>query len=128
MKLRIGGVVVGFLSFSCSLAAQTSGSNPAAVAEKEVTMHREAYASILALICLALVFLPSCTSSLKPPPVTAITATSGTPQNAVVDAAFALTLQATVTSGGSPASGMTVTFTAPASGASGTFASNGTAT
>jgi hypothetical protein len=41
--------------------------------------------------------------------------------------AFAAPLVATVTSNGSPASGVSVTFTAPASGASGTFA-NGTAT
>jgi len=56
-----------------------------------------------------------------------ITATSGTPQSATVNTAFAALLVATVTTGGNPTSGVTVTFTAPASGASGTFA-NGTAT
>ena len=53
----------------------------------------------------------------------AITASAGTPQSATVSTVFATALQATVTNaGGSPVSGATVTFTAPASGASGTFA------
>ncbi len=53
----------------------------------------------------------------------AITATAGTPQSATVNTAFAIQLQATVTdSGNNPVSGVTVTFTAPTSGASGTFA------
>jgi hypothetical protein len=57
-----------------------------------------------------------------------ITATSGTPQSATINTAFAAPLVATVLDKGSnPVSGVTVTFTAPASGASGTFA-NGTNT
>jgi adhesin/invasin len=55
-------------------------------------------------------------------PVEIITATSGTPQRAEINKAFAQPLAATVTTGGSPDSGVVVTFTAPASGASGTFA------
>jgi hypothetical protein len=52
-----------------------------------------------------------------------ITATSGTPQSATIDTAFAKRLVATVTDQyGNPIAGATVTFTAPASGASGTFA------
>jgi hypothetical protein len=51
-----------------------------------------------------------------------ISATSGTPQSANVNTAFALPLVATVTTGGIPTSGVTVTFTAPSSGPSGTFA------
>ncbi len=51
-----------------------------------------------------------------------ITATSGTPQSAVVNTAFAAPLVATVTIGGVGTSGVVVTFTAPATGASGTFA------
>jgi hypothetical protein len=52
-----------------------------------------------------------------------ITATAGTPQSTAVNTAFATQLQATVKdSGNNPVSGVTVTFTAPASGASGTFA------
>lgn len=53
----------------------------------------------------------------------AIKATAGTPQTAVVAKAFATALAATVTdSGGSPVPGVVVTFNAPTSGASGTFA------
>jgi protocatechuate 3,4-dioxygenase beta subunit len=52
-----------------------------------------------------------------------ITATSGTPQSATIDTAFAKRLVATVKDQyGNPIAGATVTFTAPASGASGTFA------
>jgi len=53
----------------------------------------------------------------------AITATAGTPQTATVNTAFATDLAATVVDAFSnPVSGATVTFNAPASGASGTFA------
>jgi hypothetical protein len=56
-------------------------------------------------------------------PAAKITATSGTPQSAVISAAFAAPLVATVTdAGNNPVSGVVVTFTPPASGASGTFA------
>src|SRR5208337_5135868 len=52
-----------------------------------------------------------------------ITATSGTPQNTAINTAFAAPLVATVKDGGGNAvSGVVVTFTAPGSGASGTFA------
>jgi len=52
-----------------------------------------------------------------------IAATAGTPQSATVNTAFATQLQATVKdSFNNPVSGVTVTFTAPGSGASGTFA------
>ena len=58
----------------------------------------------------------------------AIRATSGTPQATPINTAFASPLVATVVdSGQNPVSGALVTFTAPATGASGTFA-NGTAT
>jgi len=53
----------------------------------------------------------------------AITATSGTPQSAAANTAFALPLVAQVLdSSGNPVSGVMVTFTPPASGASATFA------
>src|SRR5215471_241186 len=52
-----------------------------------------------------------------------ITATAGTPQNATVNSAFAVQFQATVKdSFNNPVSGVTVTFAAPGSGASGTLA------
>jgi len=59
--------------------------------------------------------------------VIAIAASSGSGQSATVSTSFANPLVALVTSNGTPESGVSVTFTAPASGASGTF-SNGTAT
>jgi hypothetical protein len=90
-------------------------------------MNRKAYASVLALIFLALVLWTGCSSSHSAPPVESIAATSGSGQSAVVNTAFSAPLVATVTTGGSPTSGATVTFTAPSSGASGTFA-NGTTT
>jgi uncharacterized repeat protein (TIGR01451 family) len=51
----------------------------------------------------------------------AITATAGTPQNTSVNTAFTTALKATVTESGTAKSGISVTFTAPGSGASGTF-------
>jgi hypothetical protein len=55
--------------------------------------------------------------------------TGGTPQSTAISTAFAAPLVATVTTGGVVTPGATVTFTAPAlTGASGTFASNGTIT
>ncbi len=56
----------------------------------------------------------------------ALAASGGTPQTTTVSTAFATALQATVTNGGNPVSGVTVTFTAPGSGASGTFAGGST--
>ena len=82
---------------------------------------------LLVLVLLASVFLTSCNSSNFNTPAEAITATSGTPQSAPLNTAFAAPLVATVSMGGSPVSGAFVVFTAPATGASGTFA-GGTAT
>ncbi len=60
---------------------------------------------------------------------TSITATAGTPQSATVNTAFATALQASVKdANGNPVSGVTVTFTAPATGASAAFGGAGTAT
>lgn len=60
------------------------------------------------------------------PPAPVIAVSSGSGQSATVNTAFTNPLVAIVTQGGSPLSGAAVTFTAPSSGASGTFA-NGTA-
>jgi len=63
----------------------------------------------------------SLTNSARIP--AAITATSGTPQSAAANTAFALPLVAQVLdSSGNPVSGVVVTFAAPATGASATFA------
>ena len=61
-------------------------------------------------------------STTSPPPVMLIAALSGTQQSAPVGTAFTARLVATVTTGGSPKSGVMVTFTPPTSGAGGTFA------
>jgi hypothetical protein len=93
-------------------------------------MNRKSY-SIVALISPALIFLAVCFSmscgNSNSSPAVAIVSTSGTPQSTAVATAFAAPLVATVTTGGNPTSGLVVVFTAPASGASGTFA-NGTNT
>ena len=54
--------------------------------------------------------------------------TAGTPQSTAVNTAFPIALKATLTESDIPVSGISVTFTAPASGASGTFSSGNTAT
>jgi hypothetical protein len=67
---------------------------------------------------------PSATFLLtnSPGPAATIAVVSGTPQSAVVNAAFGSTLVASVKdSGGNSVSGATVTFTVPATGASGAF-------
>ncbi len=57
-----------------------------------------------------------------------IAATGGASQSATIGSAFGLMLQATVkNSGGTAVSGVTVTFAAPSTGASGTFTSGNTA-
>ena len=90
-------------------------------------MNRKAYVSILAFVFLAFVFLTGCNNSSSKPPVETMTLQSGSPQSTAGGTAFAAPLVAQVTTGGTPTSGVSVTFTAPSSGASGTFA-NGTAT
>ncbi|MFZ3263480.1 MAG: hypothetical protein WA172_05735 [Terriglobales bacterium] len=91
-------------------------------------MSHQACGRILGLILLSmtfttLAFLTGCNSSNFNPPAETIAPTSGTPQSASVNTAFPAKLVAIVTMGGSPVSGAFVTFTAPATGASGTFAS-----
>jgi len=85
-----------------------------------------------ALLTIFLMGLVNCTSGDRLPPVgstvEAITVTSGTPQSHAIDGAFVAPLAVTVTKSGSLASGVAVTFTAPTTGASGTFADTGTKT
>ena len=102
-------------------------------------MNCKAYAIILALISLPLGFLTGCGgsgsgggSSDSPPSVptaqvVGIVESGGSPQSTPVGQQFTVPLTATVITSGVGTSGEKVTFTAPASGASGTFA-NGTAT
>ena len=57
-----------------------------------------------------------------------IAATPATTQSAIVNTGFAAPLQVTVTSAGTPLSGVAVAFSAPASGASALLSSSGSAT
>ncbi|MGA7401091.1 MAG: hypothetical protein WBW38_13785 [Candidatus Sulfotelmatobacter sp.] len=99
-------------------------------------MDRKAYTVVFSFVCLPLGFLMGCGGSgsvSSAPPVTpysqvvAIKATSGSSQSAASGKTFNGPFTATVTVGGAKMTGEKVTFTAPASGASGTFA-NGTTT
>ncbi len=80
------------------------------------------------VLVVGLMGLTNCSSGNNPrdvihnnvPPV--IAATSGTPQSHTINGVFGTPMVATVTTNGSPTSGVVVTFTAPATGASGTFA------
>ncbi len=68
-------------------------------------------------------------TNTPPPQPVSMTATGGTGQSATVGSAFGAALQAKVLdSASNPAAGVTVTFTAPASGASATFNGSKTAT
>jgi hypothetical protein len=91
-------------------------------------VNRKTYINIFAagLICLTFGLLTGCSnssSSTPPPnnnqtPTVAITVSTGSGQSAPVGTAFANPLVANVTSNGTAASGVVVTFSAPASGAS----------
>jgi len=71
----------------------------------------------------ALTTSPGFVMTNNPGPPASITATAGTPQSAPVNTAFATNLAATVTDVyGNPVPNNTVTFSAPTSGASGSFA------
>jgi hypothetical protein len=87
-------------------------------------VRRRGYVGI-SLVILIAVWLTGCNSSNFNPPTELIAATSGSAQSAQVNNAYGAPLVATVTMGKQPVSGAFVVFTAPSSGASGTF-SNGT--
>jgi hypothetical protein len=98
-------------------------------------MKRIAGASVLTFVCLVLISSMGCGGSSSKPSTTttppspesyAITATSGSGQSTASGTSFSAPLVATVTVSGIRMSGIKVTFTAPTSGPSGTFA-NGTA-
>jgi hypothetical protein len=89
-------------------------------------MNRRACCCVFAVVCLA--GLTNCVTNNHPnnvldsvTPVQSIIATSGTPQSHAIRGAFGAPLVVTLTADGSPTSGVMVTFTAPATGASGTF-------
>lgn len=71
----------------------------------------------------------SFTTQSMPGPATSLTATTGVRQIAAIGTPFFLPLAAFLTdAGGNPISGAQVTFTAPSTGASGSFAGNNTVT
>jgi hypothetical protein len=93
------------------------------------------YAGLFAFLCLPLGFLLGCggsssssssTSTPSQAETIGITASGGTSQSAAGGKPFAAPLAATVTTNGVATGGETVTFAAPASGASGTFANGST--
>jgi hypothetical protein len=87
-------------------------------------MNRKTHLSILCAIFI--MALAACGGGSKTiPPVETIVVTSGSGQSAVVSTAFTNVLVATVSTGGTPNAGVSVTFAAPATGASGTFAGGG---
>ena len=76
----------------------------------------------------AVPYIASFLPTAHPNPPASVTATVGTPQSATVNTAFAAALQATVKDdAGNPVSGVTVTFSAPASGAGASFGGSATA-
>lgn len=86
-----------------------------------------------AIVAVCLIAMVGCSSGNrgsfpKLAPVVAVAAESGTPQSHTVNGAFGTVLVAMVTSNGLPESGIVVTFTAPATGPSGTFAPKGSIT
>src|SRR5215469_18763200 len=101
--------------------------------QRITVLHRKALAVFRITTCLsALIFLSGCatsnsSSSNNSGPLV-VSASNGSLQSATVGKTFTQPLSAVVDQRGSPVSGVTVTFSAPPSGASGTFAKTGTAT
>jgi hypothetical protein len=99
-------------------------------------MIRKAYWGVIASLFLALAFGTGCNSTTASPPpnaVITVTANGAFQQNAVVGTAYATQFEVLVTSATPPATqgtavgaGVVVTFTAPTSGAGGTFAGGNT--
>lgn len=89
---------------------------------------RKTWLALVVTICLLALAGCSSTSRNSFPaidPVVQVTAQSGSPQSHAINGAFGTLLVAMVTSNGLPASGVVVNFTAPATGASGTFGPKG---
>jgi len=86
------------------------------------------FAVVLALCLIGLVNCTTGFRNMTGTTVEAITPMAGTPQSHAIGTAFSQRLVATVMQNGAPAVGITVTFNAPKSGASGTFSDTGTDT
>jgi len=120
--VRITPAVAGVTPVPC---------NSPACGERKPALGGKVRDILLLSICLTtLILLPSCGTSNNSSSSSSsggVSVVSGSGQAAVVGAAFGAHFVAKVTIGGSAASGVAVTFAAPSSGASGTFA-NGKAT
>jgi hypothetical protein len=126
----VSGVLVTFNAptsgasgtFACS--GNTAITNSAGLVTSQVfTANTKAGKYTVTATGAALTTNPGFALTNKSGPPASITATAGTPQTATVNTAFATQLAATVKDTyGNPVAGATVTFTAPASGAGGTFA------
>jgi PKD domain len=118
----VGGVTVTFSGPASgpSVATVTAVTNASGVATASVTANNTAGGPYNVSATVAGVATPATFSVTNTPaPPTSITATSGGGQSAQINTAFAAPLVATVKDGGgNPVSGVTVTFTGPASGAS----------
>ncbi len=99
---------------------------------KRVSRKPNVKACLAMALTICLIALVGCSSNRDSPPTVAplvqITPQSGSPQSHAVNGAFGTLLVAMVTSNGVPANGVVVTFTAPGTGASGTFGPKGTNT
>jgi hypothetical protein len=88
-------------------------------------VNRKILSSLFGVILL--MGLAACSSNHStPPPTEAITVGSGSGQTTPVSTPFNAPLVANVSTGGTPNSGVSVTFTAPSSGAGGNFGSGAT--
>ncbi len=133
----VSGVTVTFTAPSTGASATFSGSatatavtNASGIATAPA-MTANGQAGAWSLLASAPgIFAPASFSlSNQAGPPASIAPTAGSPQNATINTVFATALQATVKdAGNNPISGVTVTFTAPSSGASATFSGAVTAT
>jgi uncharacterized protein YejL (UPF0352 family) len=134
---RVGGVTVTFTApasgasgkFGASATATAITNNLGIATASTFTANGTAGSYTLAASVSGLATAANFSLTNKAGPAASIAATAGTPQSATINTAFATALQATVKdAGGNRVSGATVTFTAPASGASGKFGASVTAT
>ncbi|MEQ1698383.1 MAG: Ig-like domain-containing protein, partial [Hyphomicrobiaceae bacterium] len=127
-NLPVPGVTVTFAvpasGASAALSAATAVTNALGVASITVTANGTAgtYAVTAAVAGIAAPFSFNLTNTVGAP--ASLAATGGSTQSTLVTTAFGTALQVTVTDGSNnPVSGVTVTFTAPASGAGATLSS-----
>ena len=122
----VPGVVVTFVppatGATATLSSPTATTNALGVASVTATANTKVGAYTVGASVPGVVTTLSFGLTNTVGPAASLVATGGGTQSTLVTTAFANALQATVTDGsGNPVPGMTVTFAAPASGASGTL-------